>query len=67
MNDFVGSHIDAKDARIQCRLVEVAGGLRVEVGVEADHPFDIEEVLHLIRLALESGREVRVSTDGYAR
>ena len=67
MNDFVGSHIDAKDARIQCRLVEVAGGLRVEAGIGADHRFDIEEVLHLVGLALEGGREVRISTDGYAR
>lgn len=67
MNDFVGSHVEAKDARIRCRLVEVDGCLRVEAGIEADHRFDIEEVLHLVGLALEGGREVRIGADGYAR
>ena len=67
MNDLVGSHIGATDARIHCRLVEVDGCLRVETGVEEHHHFDLEEVLHLVKLALESERELRIGRDGYAR
>jgi len=60
MQETALSPKDAMAAGIRFRLVEDGGGVCVEEGEEGDHRFDVEQVLHLVRLALESGRAVRI-------
>lgn len=60
MNETAISLKDAWDAGLRFRVERQGGLLRVVEDAEADYRSDIEQVLLLVRLALESGREVRI-------
>ena len=61
MHETALSRQDALDAGVRWRVVECASGLRLEDGDPQDNRYDIEHVLRLVWLALESGREVRIA------
>lgn len=67
MRENAISFQDALDASQRFRLVETEGCLVVEEGNESDSLYDIEQVIHLVALALESGREVFVERKVAAR
>ena len=61
MHETALSRQDALDAGVRWRVVECASGLRIEEGDPEDNRYDIEQVLRLVWLALENGREVRIA------
>ena len=61
MHETALSRQDALDAGVRWRVVEYASGLRIDEGEPQDSRYDIEQVLRLVWLALESGREVRIA------
>lgn len=60
MHETALSRQDALDAGMRLRVVECASGLRIEEGDPEDNRYDLEQVLRLVWLALESAREVRI-------
>ena len=61
MHETALSRQDALDAGVRWRVVECASGQRIEEGDPEDKRYDIEQVLRLVWLALENGREVRIA------
>lgn len=61
MHETALSIQDADEAGVRFRVVACGAVLRIDVGNPEDDCYDMEQVLRLVWLALENGREVRVA------
>ncbi len=61
MHETALSIQDAEEAGVRFRVVACGAVLRIDVGDREDDCYDMEQVLRLVWLALEHGREVRIA------